>query len=40
LGAHWQTCKVSFESHIQPLRDKFLELDKLAKRVDTLERRT
>jgi hypothetical protein len=26
------------ESHIQPLRDKFLELDKLAERISALER--
>jgi|SRR6185503_5914979 len=34
--AHMQT---QIENHFQPLQDRFLQLDKLAERVDALERR-
>jgi hypothetical protein len=38
LGGALANMQTQLENHLQPLRDKFLELDKLNERVATLER--
>jgi hypothetical protein len=38
LGGALANMQSRLESHIQPLRDKFLDLNKLAERVNALER--